>query len=140
MKRAVITKDKFRISVPGVDVDVASDFEFILHEDHLSAQPYFMTWVPCPLTGVNNNNGRSATVAVTVPEVTNSTIIFLYLEVSDEGGSYYPVPPSDGGTRSTGAQALLGLDVGTTVNITFGVPQTVRAPIGAFLILMRSGL
>ncbi len=140
MKRAIITKDKFRISVPGVDVDAASDFEFILHEDHLSAQPYFMLWIPCPLTGKNNNTNRSATVPITVPEITDDTIVLLYLEVSDEGGSYYPTPPSVGGDQSVGAQVLIGLETGTTVNVTFGVPQTVRAPIGAFLILMRSGL
>lgn len=137
VKRAIITKDKFRISIPGVDVDTAADFEFILHESHLAAQPYWADWIPCPFAGAGSGN-YDQTVNVTVPADIADPFILL-IPRGAGGNNYYPSVLSFQSSFPAWADAW-------SVNFT-GAPPTVAvrflkqgqssAPEGTWLVLIR---
>lgn len=136
-QRVLITNDKFRVTVPGVDVNSAEDYEFVLHEGHLSAQAYFIMWVPCPLTGTSSTS-RSTRVTITTAPITNDTVVILY-PASSSSVAHFPSPPFDSVGNPTGARCYFDPPVssGTTLRITFGVPENVPAPSGAFVVFLR---
>lgn len=141
-KRAIITKDKFRISGEGVDVDSANEHQFVLHESHLAAQPYWTRWVPCPFADAGSGFFE-ATVAVPPPPVVlpNTTVIF-YTQGSSYN-NYYPanIVPSLGGPVDAWFTRLVGdLNTKTSLSIYFTKSGSSQAPRGAWVIYLRSTL
>lgn len=138
IKRAIITKDKFRISMPGVDVDAAADHEFIVHEAHLAAQPYWADWIPCPFAGAGPGN-FSETVNVTVPgEIASPSI--LLIPRGTTGNNYYPSPISFSGSFPT--QWADAWSYGVTgspplLTVSFSKTGQSSAPLGAWLVLIK---
>lgn len=137
MRRALIEKGILRLSVPGVDVDNAKGDEFILHEDHLSAQPYYTEFISCPYAGITSSD-RSATVDLSVPAITDSTMILYYL-VFTNGGGFYPLPPSHTSTgEMTNSNANLIVISPTSIQIGMGTRAQSPAPKGVILSFFSS--
>lgn len=144
IKRGIIhLPDKFRISKPGVDVDLAGEGDFLFHESYLFAQPYAFKWAACPFAGDTSNNSRTATVTVTIPYVTSDPLIILY-PVRSDGVAIFPYPKSYG-TGSDGAgystedwTVYLRNVTGTSLDVYFQKSKlTRRSPNGCWVVAIR---
>lgn len=62
VKRMIMRSDRLRISVPGVDVDVATPQQLMLDERVLSAQIFFSGFLP-------RSGSVTETVTVTIPNL-----------------------------------------------------------------------
>lgn len=138
VKRAILTKDKFRISIPSVDVDTASEHQFILHESYLAAQPYWANWVPCPFAGAGNGNYEES-VPVTVPtDIANPFVLLIPRGAT--GNNYYPgVLTFSGNFPTAWADAWTVNFIGAppTITVNFFKQGQASAPEGAWLVLIR---
>lgn len=140
VKRAIITNEKFRISSPGVDVDTAADHQFILHEQHLSAQPYYTEWVVCPFAGAGAGSLNATVPIIGPPVVLPNTQIVFYVQGSS-GNSYYPanIAPSPTGIVDAWYASVKG-NLATKIGLAveFGKTGNSSAPSGAWLIYLRA--
>lgn len=137
-KRAIITKDRFRIAAPGIDVDAAAEFEFVLHESHLAAQPYWAAWVPCPFAGAGEGT-FNATVNVTVPADIADPFVLL-IPRGAAGNNYYPSVLTFSGSFPfawADAWGVSFIGAPPTITINFGKQGQSSAPEGAWLVLVR---
>lgn len=140
MKRAIVTDEIFRISIPGVDVDAASDHEFVLHEGHLAAQPYHTEWVACPFAGAGYG-----TYSVEVPIIGPSVILpntqIMYYSQGATGNSYFPanIAPEPTGVVDAWGSGIRGnMFTMQDLKMTFGKSGASAAPNGAWVIYMRA--
>lgn len=138
MKRAEFAADRFRVSVAGVDVDAAEDYQFVLHEGHLMAQPFFADFVTCPVSGTSGSL-RQPVVAVSTPSLpVASELVTILFPIPGDGAAYWPLPPSSGFTGDEkGSYALIDDIQPNEVSIRFIIPANVPAPPGAWLVLIR---
>lgn len=134
---------KIRISKPGVDVDLATPTEFLLHESHLYAQPYYSSFVTCPFAGNTSGSLLQQAVNVTVPDVTAEPIVLLW-PVDSAGTIISPMSRTTGpGSSQTGwVLDFWRVDAkvvnSTRVDVRFTkTADSRRSPNGAYLILLR---
>ena len=140
VKRAIVTKEKLRISIPGVDVDAAQDHQFVLHEQHLAAQPYYTEWVSCPFAGAGAGNYEATVPIAGPPVVLPNTQIVLYTQGSS-GNSYYPanIAPAPTGIVDAWFTELRGnMTTKTGLSVYFSKTGSSAAPSGAWVIYMRA--
>ncbi len=130
MKRAMITGSVFRVSVAGVDVDSAEDYEFLIHEGHLIAQAYFNQYLPFP-----SNIADNGSVQFTVPEIKANTAIVYYGRVAG-GISYYPDAPNIDGVNARAARIYMHIVDSTTLEFQVAFPSGQR-PEGVFVLFLR---
>ena len=149
VKRAIIEmtpNPKIRVSRPGVNVDTAGEFDFLLHENHLFAQPYFYRFVACPFAGDTSNNNRDSTVNVSVPNVTSDPIVILF-PVSSASANIFPdIRAIASGSVESGFPMdnwLVGYTVvsATLIRIRFQkFTGSRRSPNGTYMILIRRAI
>lgn len=130
MKRAIITDSIFRVSVAGVDVDAAEDYEFLIHEGHLIAQAYFNEYLPFP-----PNIPDTGSAQFTVPEIKANTAIVYYGRVAG-GISYYPEAPNIDGATPRAAKIYMKIINSTTLEFQVSFPPGQR-PQGVFVLFLR---
>ena len=144
IKRCTIQlPDIFRVSKPGIDVDSAGEKDFLFHEDYLFTQPYSFQWVACPFAGNTSNNDLSATVAVTLPDVTDDPLVLLF-PVRSDNVNVFPYPKSRGTGSSGSGFTTENWDVylrnltGTSLDLFFVKSSTTRrSPLGCWVVAMR---
>lgn len=146
MKRGIIqlggATPKFRISRKGVDVDLAGPTDFLLHEDYLTAQPYYAKFVPCPFAGNTSASGLDQTVPVTgIPNVTSDPIVVSYVQASD-GSNTFPIRRSNGGPVGGRTDAYYFVFVtvvsATQLNVRFQkAASSNSSPNGVYIVLYR---
>lgn len=138
MKRAIFEAGKFRVSVAGADVDTARDDQFVLHEQHLFAQPFFSTFVACPVSGTSGSL-RQPVVTVSTPALpVPDQLVTVLFPVPGDGASYWPLPPSNGTTGDQkGSYAVVSDIQSDEVSVQFIIPASIPAPAGAWLVLIR---
>lgn len=143
IKRCIISPDEFRISAPSVDVSSANDYDFMLHENFLSAQPYLFTFVACPFAGYVGNDDKQAVVNVETPGVTDDPVVIVF-PVAGGSVATWPQPRDQGsGTDQSGYDAnnwrvITKVVSSTQVDVLFN--KTVdgrKSPAGAYLMLIR---
>lgn len=138
MKRAIFEAGKFRVSVAGADVDTARDDQFVLHEQHLFAQPFFSTFVACSATGTSGSLRQPTTAVSTPPLPIADELVTVLFPIPGDGASYWPLPPSNGATGDQkGSYALVSDIQPGEVTVRFVIPEDVPAPDGAWLVLIR---
>lgn len=142
-KRGIISKDKFRISAPGVDVDTAQPYELLMHEQFLFTQPYFFKYVPCPFAGNTSYGIQQSDVDVTVPDVTDDPLVLIWPE-SSENVVCWPKARSIGTGSSGSGYATENWTIqfevisATVIRVRFiKALDSLRSPNGAYLVLMR---
>jgi len=145
IRRCVISKDgKFRVSNPGTSVDSINSYDFMLHEDVLSAQPYFFSKVDCPFASYTGSNAKAENVDVTVPDVDPNPTIILF-PISNASLNTFPYPRDDvNGSDQTGYD-VEGWDIyaqvlsSTQVRIRFQKDSDGRkSPKGCYMVLVRT--
>lgn len=138
MKRAEFAADRFRVSVAGVDVDAAEDYQFVLHEGHLMAQPFFSTFVPCTASGTSSSL-RNPTTSVATPSLPPpEDLVTILFPIPGDGAAYWPLPPSSGFTGDQkGSYAVVYAVQPNEVTVMFSIPANIPAPSGAWLVLVR---
>lgn len=138
MKRAEFAADRFRVSVAGVDVDAAEDYQFVLHEGHLMAQPFFSAFVPCTASGTSSSHRYSYTSVATPSLPSPNELITIIFPIPGDGAAYWPFPPSHGYTGQPHGSAATVYDIQPSeVTVRFNIPADVSAPPGAWLVLIR---
>jgi hypothetical protein len=144
IRRGIISKDgQFRITNPGADTDSTNPYDFMLHEQFLSAQPYFFGFVDCPFAGYNGNAAKTETATVTIPDVTDDPLIIIF-PVTDDDQAVWPFR-RDQGSGSDASGYNLGrwdvaakLNSSTEVDIQFLKSSSgKKSPLGCYLILGR---
>jgi len=135
VKRCIIDGSKIRISRPGVDVDAAGEFDFLLHENHLYAQPYFAAIVSKPSDG--------DTTILNVPEVTSDPIVLIF-PVRNGDMTSFPFPKSQGsGSNETGWSGLLYMAVNyrtlsaTQIEFRFSTNSRSDNVLSCYVLLLR---
>lgn len=138
MKRAEFATGRFRVSVAGVDVDAAEDYQFVLHEGHLMAQPFFSTFVACPVSGTSGSL-RQPVATVSTPSLPAADqLVAIIFPIPGDGAAYWPLPPSSGFTGDQKGSYAVVYDVQPNeVTVMFIIPANVPAPPGAWLVLVR---
>lgn len=133
----------FRITKPGVDIGAAGELDYLLHESHLCAQPYFFGYVACPFAGSTSASPLVATVAVTIPAVDASPLVLLW-PVMSTGATVFPHQRASGPGSSSDGFAMdywfvrYSVISTTRVDVTFDKPvNSLRSPAGAYLVAMR---
>lgn len=144
-KRAILQlsgpSPKFRISRKGVDVDAAGPSDFLVHESHLIAQPFYSDFVPCPFAGYVGDEPQDATESVTIPNVTSDPIALIYTRHAG-GQNVYPQRFSEGLVGSmTSEEAFdiyLNVISSTQINLRFvKQPYSRTSPQGCWLTVYR---
>lgn len=137
---------KIRISKPGTDVDVADDTGFLLHENHLYAQPYFFQFVACPFAGNTSYVAKNQSVDVTIPDIDGSPIVLLW-PVDSAGNITSPIPRSTGPGSSQFGFAVENWNIywkiisSTSMTIKFTKTiDSLRSPNGCYVVLIRKPL
>lgn len=144
IKRCIIDPYQFRVSTPGVDVSSANPYDFMLHENFLSAQPYFFTKVNCPFAGYIGGDLKKQSVNVTVPDV-DPTPEIIFFPISSGSLNTYPVARDEGsGNDQTGynidywdiyAKAISSTQISVTFE-KYGGGR--KSPQGCYMALVRS--
>lgn len=138
VKRAIITKDQFRISAPSVDVDSAQDHQFVLHEAYLSAQPYWTQWVPCPFAGAGSGFSEATVPVPPPPVVLPNTTLLMYSQGSTQN-NYYPSAIAPSQAFDSWSVRLRGdMTTKTSMSVYFFKDGNATAPRGVWVIYMRS--
>lgn len=99
MKRGIIRLSGagpiFRVSKPGVDVDLAASNEFVAHESFIFSQPFAFGYVGCPYAGFVGPGIRDQTASVAVPNIGVTPTIHVFAD-SHESKISFPYQLSEG--------------------------------------------
>lgn len=148
VKRGKISKDMFRISRPGIDVDEATQpSDFMLHENFLFAQPIWTGRVACPFAGYTGKNQRTATVSVNLPDSGNSVLRLLTFPEDRTGAILWPIPKSRASGNDQNGYPIDSWRVSSYISapnvlsVTFSKSYDhLYSPNGAYIIVLRSAV
>lgn len=138
MKRAIVENSVFRISVPGVDVDVAQDYQFIIHENHLISQVKHIQWVACPPSGEtqfgDGSYGLDVDIAIPSADIAKDRLI-LYTRTSNDI-TWYPIVAFYDGISALAAGSSAAFISATLLSVRFRFATMAARPAGAFVLIM----